>query len=162
MNKSKWILGVICLCLIFWVFVIFTIVIFANSCNKNKAKQEPKQEQAEEQEEILDFKPDITFIPEKTENKKIETFLITAYCPCHKCSEGYGNMTATGKRAVEGRTIAVDPDVIEYGTRLYIDGVGYRTAEDCGALVKGKHIDIYFDSHDKVDAFGKKYAEVEI
>jgi 3D (Asp-Asp-Asp) domain-containing protein len=90
-----------------------------------------------------------------------EIFLLTAYCPCYECSEGYGNMTATGRQAIEGRTIAVDPNVIEYGTEVCIDGKMY-IAEDCGGLVKGKHIDIYFDSHDKVDAFGKKYAEVEI
>jgi 3D (Asp-Asp-Asp) domain-containing protein len=71
-------------------------------------------------------------------------------------------MTTTGKRAVEGRTMAVDPNIIPYGTELYIDGVGYRIAEDCGGLVKGKHIDVYFDCHSKVVDFGKKYAEVEI
>jgi 3D (Asp-Asp-Asp) domain-containing protein len=162
MNKRKWILGIICLCLIFWTLVIFAIVFFANSCNESKAEEETKKEQAEEREELLDSKTNVNLIPEKIKNKKVETFLITAYCPCYECSEGYGDMTATGKRAVEGRTIAVDPYVVSYGTELYIEGVGYRTAEDCGGLVKGKHIDIYFDSHSKVDAFGKKYAEVEI
>ena len=35
-------------------------------------------------------------------------YKLTAYCGCRKCSGGYGNKTATGRRAKQGRTIAVD------------------------------------------------------
>lgn len=79
----------------------------------------------------------------------------TAYCPCEECSEGYGTMTATGVTATEGRTIAVDPKVIPYGTNVLIDDKLY-VAEDCGGLIKGNKIDIYFDSHSKVEKFGKQ------
>ncbi|MBE3597125.1 MAG: DUF348 domain-containing protein [Hydrogenibacillus sp.] len=66
---------------------------------------------------------------------------------------GYG-MTATGHRAKEGRTIAVDPDVIPLGSWVYIDGYGLFRAEDTGGAVKGKIIDIYFEDDHKADAFG--------
>lgn len=88
-------------------------------------------------------------------------FTLTAYCPCNECSEQYDDMTATGVKAQEGRTIAVDPDVIPYGTKVIINGEVY-TAEDCGGAIKGNIIDIYFDSHSEVDAFGKRVAEVFI
>lgn len=88
-------------------------------------------------------------------------FKVTAYCPCRKCSEGYGNRTATGVRARQGRTVAVDPKVMPYGTRIYIKGMGEFVAEDCGGGVKGKHIDIYFESHQETVKFGVKYKKVE-
>lgn len=51
-------------------------------------------------------------------------------------------MTSTGVIAEEGRTIAVDPTVIPYGTEVMIDGHVY-IAEDCGGAVKGNVIDIF-------------------
>lgn len=57
-------------------------------------------------------------------------------------------MTATGVTAKEGRTIAVDPTIIPYGTKVMIgnDPTIY-VAEDTGsALRKGnKIIDIYVE-----------------
>lgn len=48
-------------------------------------------------------------------------FTLTAYCPgrccCGKWASGY---TATGTWATEGRTIAVDPKVIPYGSRVLL------------------------------------------
>lgn len=88
-------------------------------------------------------------------------FKLTAYCSCEHCSGPWGILTATGTRCSEGRTIAVDPDVIAYGTKLLIDGHVY-TAEDCGGNVKGDHVDIYLDDHDRVDKFGVKYTNVWI
>lgn len=87
------------------------------------------------------------------------TFKLTAYCPCYKCSEGYGARTSTGKTAQVGRTIAVDPRVIPYGSRVMINGHEY-IAEDCGGAIKQKKIDIFFSSHAQAMAFGVQYAEV--
>lgn len=67
----------------------------------------------------------------------------------------YG-ITASGTKVQEGRTIAVDPDVIPLGWWVYIEGIGFRRAEDKGSAVKGKKIDIYYDSDTKAERFGKK------
>lgn len=88
-------------------------------------------------------------------------FKITAYCPCEECSDGYGRMTSTRKIARSGHTVAVDPDVISYGTVLKI-GDGEYIAEDCGGLVKGEHIDVFMDTHEEVLEFGKQYRNVWI
>lgn len=90
-----------------------------------------------------------------------EVYKITAYCPCEECSGNYGRQTATGHRARARHTIAVDPDIIKYGSKVEIDEVTY-TAEDCGGQVRGKHIDIFFDTHDEVEKFGKKYKKVRV
>ena len=99
---------------------------------------------------------------ETTKQVKTGTYTITAYCPCYECSEGYGKNTATGKVATEGRTVAVDPKKIPYGTKLEIEGVGVRVAEDCGGAIKGNKIDLYFDTHQEVLNFGRQTRQVTI
>ena len=86
-------------------------------------------------------------------------FLITAYCPCISCSDGYGTQTSTGSTCVEGRTIAVDPSVIPYGTTVMFGGNTY-TAEDCGGAIKEKRIDLYFSDHQRALNWGRQYHEV--
>src|ERR1700752_2346269 len=55
-------------------------------------------------------------------------------------------ITKSGICARAGRTIAVDPKVIPLGSRVYIEGIGERVAEDTGGGVKGHHIDLYLQS----------------
>ncbi len=91
--------------------------------------------------------------------KYLGTYKITAYCGCRSCSGGWGNRTASGRRAKAGRTISVDRRKIKLGSKVRIGGHIYR-AEDTGSKVKGKHIDMYFSSHSQVRKFGKKYRKV--
>lgn len=86
-------------------------------------------------------------------------FRTTAYCPCYQCSEGWGRQTSTGAVATADHTIAVDPNVIPYGTKVMIDGIVY-TAEDRGGGVKGNHIDIFYDTHSQTRQHGSRTAEV--
>jgi len=67
----------------------------------------------------------------------------------------YG-ITFSGTTVEEGRTIAVDPKVIPMGWWVYIEGYGFRRAEDKGSGVKGKHIDIYYEDGDYANEFGRK------
>lgn len=67
----------------------------------------------------------------------------------------YG-ITYSGTRVVEGKTIAVDPKVIPIGWWVYIEGVGFRRAEDIGSGVKGNWIDVYYENHDYAKKFGLK------
>lgn len=76
----------------------------------------------------------------------------TAYCPCESCSDNYGRTTHSGKMATAGRTIAIDPSIIDIGSKVKI-GDHIYTAEDTGGAVKGDVIDIFFDTHEEVKAF---------
>lgn len=110
----------------------------------------------------------ITKAPKKAKKKKKKSKKIdygimrcTAYCPCQACSEGYGRHTHIGTTAEAGRTIAVDPDVIDIGSKVEIDGEIY-IAEDVGSAVVGDTIDIFFDSHEEAEEWGTRYLETKV
>ncbi|WP_307476534.1 3D domain-containing protein [Paenibacillus harenae] len=67
----------------------------------------------------------------------------------------YG-ITASGTTVSEGRTIAVDPKVIPIGWWVFIEGIGFRRAEDTGSAIKGNKIDVYFSSQKTAEKFGRK------
>lgn len=87
------------------------------------------------------------------EKSSLGTFLVTAYCPCYECSEGYGSkiawQRAGHKFAQPYHTIAVDKNIIPYGTKVRIEGYGDTifVAEDCGGKVKGMHVDVFKSTH---------------
>jgi len=73
----------------------------------------------------------------------------TAY---YSGSDAHG---ATGQRVHYG-TCAVDPSVIPYGTKLYIEGYGFAVANDCGGAVKGHIIDLYMNSTAECIQWGRQ------
>ena len=96
---------------------------------------------------------------------------ITAYCTCVECcgiwsqdhpsrqGTDYVQLTKSGTVPTEGRTVAVDPDVIPLGSAVFINGVCY-IAEDTGSAIKGNVVDIYFDDHNEAKQFGRQTAMV--
>lgn len=75
----------------------------------------------------------------------------------------YGHsITATGTKPKWG-TIAVDPTVIPYGTKVYIPQFDMVfTAEDCGSAIKGNKIDIFMNDSSSVYEWGRKTIEIQI
>lgn len=74
---------------------------------------------------------------------------------------GNGKHTASGTLVRHG-VIAVDPNVIPLGTRVFIPGYGEAVAEDIGGSIKGHRIDVAFDSHEEALAFGRRDLEIII
>lgn len=99
--------------------------------------------------------------PMSTEPEYLGTFTVTHYCPCYACCGKTDGITFTGTQATEGRTIAVDPDVIPLGSTVVIDGQEY-VAEDVGGAIRGMRIDKYMESHDEALDAGVVQAEVWI
>ena len=91
--------------------------------------------------------------------QNLGNFQITYYCACEICCNKADGITATGTPVVEGQTIAVDPRVIPYGTKVIIGGHVF-TAEDCGGAIQGNHIDIYVNNHAEATALGVTNADV--
>ena len=68
---------------------------------------------------------------------------------------------ATGGHCHYG-TCAVDPRVIPYGTKLYVEGYGTAVANDCGGAVKGHIIDLYMRSTKECFSWGRRNKKVYI
>ena len=82
----------------------------------------------------------------------------TAYLPTDGSAQG---MTATGIAARHG-IVAVDPDVIPLGTRVFIPGYGLALAADTGGAIVGDKIDLCVESSSEAWRFGRRTVKVYV
>lgn len=112
---------------------------------------------------ITSYQSQLNEMSQKYETMKsnhLGTFTTTAYCKCTACCGIWSDSpTKSGTTPQEGRTIAVDPNVIPLGTKVSINGKVY-TAEDTGSAIKGNKIDIYFASHQDAQNYGRQQHKV--
>ncbi|MGL5754688.1 MAG: 3D domain-containing protein [Paraclostridium sp.] len=72
------------------------------------------------------------------------------------------SITSTGTIPKWG-TIAVDPRIIPYGTKVYIPQFGQTfVAEDCGGAIKGNKIDIFMNSENEAYDWGRRTIDIYI
>ncbi|TWT28609.1 G5 and 3D domain-containing protein [Planomicrobium sp. CPCC 101110] len=86
----------------------------------------------------------------------------TAYtASCAGCS----GITATGinLKANPGlKVIAVDPNVIPLGSKVWVEGYGHAIAGDTGGAIKGNKIDLFVADQSAALAFGRKQVKIKI
>lgn len=80
----------------------------------------------------------------------------TAYLPTDGSPEG---LTAMGIPARWG-IVAVDPDVIPLGTKVYIPGYGVALAADVGGAINGYKIDLCMEDYNQAMDFGRRTVTV--
>jgi len=86
----------------------------------------------------------------------------TAYDPSPRsCGRGSRGRTSNGMRAGYG-VVAVDPKVIRMGSPLYVEGYGYAVAGDIGGSIKGKRVDLGFNSYSEARRYGRKRVTVHV
>lgn len=147
------------------VFLVLSLLALCFVCFVYGDKTKNENEEAEIQE---------TQKEEDTEKMVyLGQFDLTAYCPCPVCCDVWAENRPTDKNGKEivygasgevlksGLSVAVDPDLIPYGTGLIINGKEY-IAHDCGGAIKGNKIDIYLTSHKEALEFGRKSGEVYV
>lgn len=93
--------------------------------------------------------------------KKVLNTTLTAYTAGFestgkKASHPTYGITYSGIKAKEGRTIAVDPNVIPLGSTVFIEGIGIRKAEDIGSAIRGSRIDVFMNDLGQAQEFGVK------
>jgi len=98
-------------------------------------------------------------IPADHPKPPLGRFKLTAYA---RSAGRTRAITATGTSARAGRTVAVDPKVIPLGSRVFIEGIGERIAEDVGSAVKGRHIDVFLPSRPAATRFGVQRGTVSV
>ena len=118
-----------------------------------------KQQTEKYTELMIEQQPDIQDFP----NRKLGRFTLSWYSPKELGKTSPSQLrTSTGTTPKEGRTIAVDPKLIPYGSIVYIQDYGYYIAEDCGGDIKSNRIDIFTASHENAIQQGRKVANVWI
>jgi 3D (Asp-Asp-Asp) domain-containing protein len=70
-----------------------------------------------------------------------------------------GGTTASGA-PTSLAVVAVDPSVIPLGTKVWIAGIGARTALDTGGAIRGQRLDIWEPSYQQCVQFGAQAVDV--
>ncbi|MED1470701.1 3D domain-containing protein [Bacillus salipaludis] len=144
------------------------LIIFEDVSETSTKKQETSEEKKQDQ---VDSKDKATLHPKKQAPKQSEekvkaakqiTVKATAYtASCEGCS----GITKTGvniKANPNAKVIAVDPNVIPLGSKVYVEGFGEATAADTGSAIKGNRIDVFIPSEADAIDFGVKQLKVTI
>ena len=82
---------------------------------------------------------------------------VTAYT-AHEA--GDTGVAYDGRPAIANHTLAVDPDVIPLGSKVYIPGCGWFLAHDTGGAVEGHIVDRRLESHAEAVQWGRRTLEV--
>lgn len=100
-------------------------------------------------------------LPSRGKFKRFYRMTATAYRPIHRGIEG-GRWTATQRDGRSSHGVAVDPDLIPLGSRLWIPGYGHAIADDTGGWIKGHRIDIRCQTDDAMDEWGRRKLRVYV
>lgn len=82
------------------------------------------------------------------EMEYVGRYRITGYDICVQCCGKTDGVTASGAIATVGRTVAASSE-FAFGTRLYIEGIGYRVVEDRGGAIGSGRLDVLCHDHDE-------------
>ena len=101
-------------------------------------------------------------IPKVTYVHLIHDMESTAYDPSPE-SNGieWAGVTKLGWRTRKG-IAAVDPRVIPLRSMIYVDGYGFAWAGDVGGAIKGKRIDLCYNTTEEAFRWGRKKVKVYV
>ncbi|MBP2078542.1 G5 and 3D domain-containing protein [Oceanobacillus polygoni] len=100
----------------------------------------------------------------ETTNQGGKTITVTASAFTSECG-GCSGVTATGINLSANpnmKVIAVDPNVIPLGTKVWVEGYGEAIAGDTGGNIKGNRIDVHVPSKSAAYSWGVKTVQVKV
>lgn len=118
-----------------------------------------KKETVESKADLPDSKTETT---SSVSNESAETLTVvaTAYS---RNQPSLTNITAMGIDLRENpQVIAVDPDVIPLGTKVFVEGYGEAIAGDTGSAINGNRVDLHMESMDKSFTWGIQEVELTL
>lgn len=127
---------------------------------KKEAKEEKPVEEKQE-EQASEQAQEEAKTPAKNDG---ETMSVTATAYTASC-EGCSGVTYTGidlNNDPNAKVIAVDPNVIPLGSRVYVEGYGEAIAGDIGGDIKGNRIDLHVPTKDEAYNWGVREVEITI
>ena len=92
--------------------------------------------------------------------ESLGVYRVTAYCTCVKCCGKSDGITACGYQIQPGDKLVAAPRELPFGTILTIPGYGTVKVLDRGGAIKGKRLDVYFDTHQEALNWGVKFLEI--
>ncbi|SEQ95353.1 3D domain-containing protein [Piscibacillus halophilus] len=122
-------------------------------------KPEKKQAQSESNKQQEEQNVQQVSKESQGEQMYVKATAYTAYC------EGCSGTTYTGidlRENPERKVIAVDPDVIPIGSRVWVEGYGTAVAADIGGAIKGHRIDIFMPNEADAKRYGVKQVRIRI
>ncbi|MCP3030778.1 LysM peptidoglycan-binding domain-containing protein [Halobacillus sp. A1] len=150
------------------------------SGDSEKETSEPKEESSEPKEEKEEPAEEETSEPkeesapaEESSNdsseqdnsndvvKEVEAEATAYTANCEGCT----GVTATGidlNNNPDQKVIAVDPDVIPLGSKVYVEGYGTAIAGDTGGAIQGNRIDLYMQDRGDALDFGRQNVTVQV
>ena len=96
-----------------------------------------------------------------SEEYQVQVMNITKYAPLSGDAvrgwdfSGDPSLTASGEELIPGETAAAGPN-IPFGTRIYVEGLGWRIVNDRGRLIGPNDIDLAVEDRNEALVFGKQ------
>src|SRR5699024_11079938 len=123
--------------------------------SSNKSSETPKESKTDHSSKESETKS-------AESSEEVMYMNATAYSAnCNGCSED----TAKGINLNDNpdlKVVAVDPDVIPLGTKVWVEGYGNAVAGDTGGSIKGNRIDVHVPTRSDASQYGWKKVKVKI
>lgn len=132
---------------------------------KEKAEREAREKAEREAREKAEREAAEKAAKASSQQPSGQTFYMesTAYSSDPADALGGGTVTATGQNLLTNpMAVAVDPNVIPLGTRLYVEGYGEAIASDTGGAIKGNIVDVHFPTYEQCVQWGRRQVKVTI
>ncbi|ASB61204.1 peptidoglycan-binding protein [Bacillus sp. A053] len=126
-------------------------------------KEQPKQETKAEAETSVNTEEKA--VQSNTNNQEASKELTVTATAYTANDGGISGVTATGidlNKNPNAKVIAVDPNVIPLGSKVYVEGYGEATAADTGGAIKGNKIDVFVPNKSDASNWGVKTVSVKV
>ncbi|BAK14465.1 ubiquitin-like domain-containing protein [Solibacillus sp. FSL K6-1781] len=103
-------------------------------------------------------------VSRSTEPSSGKEFYVTATAYTPNCA-GCSGISAAGlnlRANPDMKVIAVDPNVIPLGTKVWVEGYGNAVAADTGGAIKGNKIDVLVPTTSKAKSWGRKKVRIKV